>query len=382
MPIILYGVLVSFLIFLLGGAGTIAYGWRQYLPRGKFYTLNLPLTSDPSTIIKQSIHVYCEGPYNISLPIIFIEVGGGGHSTSDVYGLMNYFSTQYQRRVCAYDYPATGWTRLDIPLNDNILLTNLPLYILDAIASDEPGPYIFIGTMDDGPSRIYTIALEKPEKVISLVPLQYSAGEFINLMNYHKWTPQETAPVTSATLAGRRDLGDVIRFLAVQWGFMPLFVGGSGSDTYIPANLEPEKNFLNLYHEGQWDMQVRILESQVLDPINTVLVPTNWESNRSLNKNIPVLALGNSPTNLNEACEEAEYPLDSDDCLYYQYSILQDQEYMYNMTIMSDNSVYINCNNTEVINNAPVCNGDWLGSGSTIYYVGDLVMKYFGNITI
>lgn len=366
---------ITFFFLLLGGAGTIAHGWRTYLPRGKFYTVSLPLTKDPSTVITQSIHVYCDGPYNKSLPIVFIEIGGGGHSTSDMYGLINYLTQNYQRRVCSYDFPGTGWSRLDIPLDDPVLFSNLPLHIVDAIETDEPAPYIVMGTMDDAPQRAYNIALQRPNKVVGLVPIQYGYGEFPTLAAFNHWTPQQTAPVVSATLTSRRVLGDIIRYLGIQWGLMQFLIGGGDSSTYVPKALEPEKNFLNLFHEGQWDLQVRILQSQVQDPINTVLVPDLWIRNRSLST-IPVLALACFPTDLNEACTDSQYPLDSDDCRLLQYTITLNTEFMRNMTTMTPGSVFLNFNYTTV------CDSSLLGTGGTINMVGDAVMNRFGNIYV
>jgi hypothetical protein len=39
-----------------------------------------------------------------------VEVGGGGHSMSDLWGVYDTLSQQYNRRVCSFDPPGTGWS--------------------------------------------------------------------------------------------------------------------------------------------------------------------------------------------------------------------------------------------------------------------------------
>ena len=128
---------VAFLItgLLLGGAYLQANGYRTYKPEGTFVTITYP------NGYKQKILTNCLGNYNPDLPTLWIEVGGGGHSMSDLWGLRDYIQTNYGRRYCSYDMPGTGWSDFAVTLQ--------PLITSQVIqAMNEPGPFICLGTMD------------------------------------------------------------------------------------------------------------------------------------------------------------------------------------------------------------------------------------------
>jgi hypothetical protein len=127
---------VAFLItgLLLGGAYLQANGYRTYKPEGTFVTITYP------NGYKQKILTQCVGP-RTSEPTLWIEVGGGGHSMSDLWGLRDYIQTNYGRRYCSYDMPGTGWSDPAVTLQ--------PLITSQVIqAMNEPGPFICLGTMD------------------------------------------------------------------------------------------------------------------------------------------------------------------------------------------------------------------------------------------
>lgn len=65
------------LVLLLGGAGTIADGWRRFPPRGRIYSISLPEFSNSPAGDTQRIHAWCSGPTN-KLPTLFLDFGGGG----------------------------------------------------------------------------------------------------------------------------------------------------------------------------------------------------------------------------------------------------------------------------------------------------------------
>ena len=46
--------------------------------------------------------------YDASLPTIWSEVGGGGHSMSDLWGLRDELVNKHHRKYCSYDMPGTG----------------------------------------------------------------------------------------------------------------------------------------------------------------------------------------------------------------------------------------------------------------------------------
>jgi hypothetical protein len=89
--------------FLLGGCWLQAIGYRSFAPDGTFITLKV-------SGVDQRILTKCSGPRSEILPTIWVEVGGGGHSMSDIWGLRDHIVSKYQRRVCSYDMPGTGWS--------------------------------------------------------------------------------------------------------------------------------------------------------------------------------------------------------------------------------------------------------------------------------
>ena len=89
--------------FLLGGCWLQAIGYRSFAPDGTFITLKV-------SGVGQRILTKCAGPRSDILPTIWVEVGGGGHSMSDIWGLRDHIVSKYQRRVCSYDMPGTGWS--------------------------------------------------------------------------------------------------------------------------------------------------------------------------------------------------------------------------------------------------------------------------------
>ena len=128
---------VAFLItgLLLGGAYLQANGYRTYKPEGTFVVITYP------NGYKQKILTQCVGTRNPAVPTIWVEVGGGGHSMSDLWGLRDYIQTNYGRRYCSYDMPGTGWSDPAVTLQP--LITS---QVIQAI--NEPGPFICLGTMD------------------------------------------------------------------------------------------------------------------------------------------------------------------------------------------------------------------------------------------
>ncbi len=69
-----------------------------------------------------------------------MNVGTGGHSMSDLWGVRDYVLKHYpQYRYCSYDMPGTGWS--DPRVSDQPEITER---IMTAIG--ETGPFIMIGT--------------------------------------------------------------------------------------------------------------------------------------------------------------------------------------------------------------------------------------------
>ena len=82
-----------------------------------------------------------------------VNVGTGGHSMSDLWGVRDYVLKHYpQYRYCSYDMPGTGWS--DPRVSDQPEITER---IMTAIG--ETGPFIMIGTSfvccPDAAKRVY-----------------------------------------------------------------------------------------------------------------------------------------------------------------------------------------------------------------------------------
>lgn len=362
----LWGVMLLMLLMLLGGCGTIAVGWHRYGPRGSFFDIPLPGGGT------QRLHAWCTGPPpSPALPTIWLEVGGGGHSSSDTYGLQ-FALNAAGRRVCTHDPPGTGWSRLS-PDVQPVALPNAELTHSLMAAMGEPGPFVLVGTMDDGAQKIYAFALAHPDNVAALVPMQYGVNEFLASAAYYNWTQQYTAQQATATLRSRLALADAIRFLAVPWGLMSALA--PSSPTFVPAGWQAECHFLNLQHEGQWDMQARVLAAQAASPATTVLAPDLWAANRSLASHIPVLAIDNpSP----DPCGDAGAAPGSAACAAAQLQVALNTGFMRAMTTMTPGSVFTTCQG------GPAVCADWLGGGSTVPFVTAAILGFLpvGNATV
>jgi hypothetical protein len=64
-------------------------GYNYYSPDGNFVTITYP------NGVTQQILTQCVGPSTSIHPTIWVEVGGGGHSMSDLWGLRDYIVENY-----------------------------------------------------------------------------------------------------------------------------------------------------------------------------------------------------------------------------------------------------------------------------------------------
>ena len=312
------------LLMCVGGSMTFAVGWRWFAPRGAFYAV----AAGGDTV---SMHAWCVCPPPSVNATIF-DYGGAGHSSSDVYGFADARAAA-GRRVCTADPPGTGWTRLgaaDVTALEMGSFWSLPLLA----AMGEPGPFVLVGSSDGGPARIYQAALADPAAVAALVPMQYGVSEFVGVVAYRGWSPAAAQDYARAALTGRLSLCDAIRTLGTTWGLVELIAGASPPPGYTPAQRWAEKNFLNLLHEGQWDLQCRILAAQVRDPAS-VLLPDVWASSRSLAPAIRVLAIDNPAA---DPCAGSQ---SADDCALQRFVVQLNSQFMRNMTTMAPGSRYV-----------------------------------------
>lgn len=79
------------IVLLQGGCWLQASGYHSYPPVGEFVTITYP------TGQTQRILTHCTGPRDPTMPTFWFEVGGGGHSMSDLWGLRDYLNDHYNR---------------------------------------------------------------------------------------------------------------------------------------------------------------------------------------------------------------------------------------------------------------------------------------------
>jgi hypothetical protein len=327
-----------FTILLLGGAFTLASGWHRFPPRGKFYNL--------AALGSASISAYCVGAeWSVtSLPTIFLDFGGGGHSSSDVYGLIDVMIAA-GRRICVADPPGTGHSSLGNL--DASVIDQTPWAIELLTLMGETGPFTFVGSMDGGAERIYRLALAQPDLVYALVPMQLGEGEFLQSVIFRGLSNNDAIAYVKATVGPRLAFCDVIRFLGTSFGLVAAFVPSTPQTLYIGDYAA--KNFLNLFHEGQWDMQCRYLAAQVRDP-TAALLPSIWATNRTLAAHIRVLAIDNINA---DPC--AGGAVTGADCALAIWATARNTLFMKSMTTMTGGSIYTSINTTT----------SWLGAGDS-----------------
>lgn len=281
---------IAFLIsgLLLGGSTVQANGYRSYPPRGQFVTIGNNL----------HVMVYCTGTFNATVPTFVFDVGGGGHSSSDVYGMQDALNSMGYR-VCLYDYPGCGWS----DPGDNVSQPMILDQVLTAI--NEPPPYVLVGTMDGGPDRMYQYALAFPANVKALVSIDYAPGppEMAQYQIVRNYTTAQAQDYASTTIAGRYALGNLIRGAGVQWGLMSALA--PPTTTFVPADRQMEKIFLNLCNEKQWQTQVLVLAYQ-LSNITLLFQYDTWGTRHTLSPSIPVLWLYNN-LNMTRVCVQNNY---------------------------------------------------------------------------
>jgi hypothetical protein len=354
-----------FLLLLLGGAGVTAVGWRRYGRRGVQYDLA------PSGESRALVHAWCTGPaYSPQRPTIWLDFGGGGHSMSDAFGLQ-FALNAAGWRTCTQDPPGTAWSPLRDPADQLDALAAARQHALIA-ATGEKGPFVFLASMDGGAERIYQFALAYPALVAALIPMQYSGlAEFTGYAQYHGLAPDSPALLAyaQAQIASRLALCDAIRLVGVPWGLMPLLT--PPSPRFVPQHLQGECHFLNLHHEGQWDMQCRILHAQVQAPA-TIMGSSLWASSRTLAPGIPVLAIGNF---LSDAGVCATLGMQGEACAVYRIDNALGEAFMRSMANMTQGSAYVNICASD---SSDVCT-DWAGGGATVPSVLNATLAFLGK---
>lgn len=308
-----------FTVLLLGGCWLQAAGYRNFPPQGQYITIN---NAGGIKGYSQRILTQCVGQRDPSVPTIWVEVGGGGHSMSDLWGLRDYITTNYNRRYCSYDPPGTDWS-------DNAVSTQIAgadLLTAQVIAAmEEPGPFICLGSMDNGDVRCLKYCLSYPANCTAIVPVGFGQlPEFQAILQYYDMSLKDATAMAKMTLASRISFGQAINFFAVSWGLISLFIPNGA---YQPANLAYESHFLNLFNERQWSTNNNFNYQASQNPQALgVIGPSYWTSDAAMQlpQSIPIFGflLGQTASQLNSQCGAYGYAIGSKDCefLFWQYN--------------------------------------------------------------
>lgn len=300
---VISSLVLIFSVLLQVGCWIQAIGYRVYRPDGQFITIEYPSGH------KQRILAQCVGPVREGLSTLWMEVGGGGHSMSDLWGLRDTLVKQYGRRYCSYDMPGTGWSDPVVP-NQPVITKQ----VMDAL--NERGPFVMLGSMDDGHVRAYQFALDYPDLVTAVVPINFNNDtEFTSTARYYGYSHQETVDLARSTYLRRMLTGDVYNFFGVSWGLIELVI--KPDPLYQPAERGLENLFLNLYNEKQWVTNCNFLYNGYMDPVGSGLLSYSlYSTNPNLDPRIPIIgfALAQSDEQLVSQCLTQGLAPDSPQC--------------------------------------------------------------------
>lgn len=242
---------------------------------------------------------------------------------SDLWALRDYISTHYNRRYCSYDPPGTGWS--DPAVNTQVAGSDLiTAQVMEAM--NEPGPFICLGSMDDGDIRCLKYCLTKPSNCKAIVPVSFGAQpEFQLYTDYYGGSVADQVAMAKAVMSSRMAYGNVINFFAVSWGLIASFIPAGD---YEPADQAYESHFLNVMNEKQWSTNTNFLYQATVDPysVMSVVGQSYWDSPeaKTLPASVPIFGftLGQTADQINQQCKLYDYPLGSKDCnfLYYTYN--------------------------------------------------------------
>jgi pimeloyl-ACP methyl ester carboxylesterase len=134
---------------------------------------------------------------------------------SDLWGFRDFMADKFQRRICSYDMPGTGWS--------DPYLANQPQITAQVMeAMGEPGPFICLGSMDHGDLRCLKYCSANPSKCRAVVPVSFGAsGEFQSYLDYYyPGDADKQKALVQSTCALRKGMGNIINFFAVSWGII------------------------------------------------------------------------------------------------------------------------------------------------------------------
>jgi hypothetical protein len=277
--------------------------------------------------VSQRILTQCRGPRSDVVPTIWVEVGGGGHSMSDLWGFRDFMADKFQRRICSYDMPGTGWS--------DPYLANQPQITAQVMeAMGEPGPFICLGSMDLGDLRCLKYCSAQPSKCRAVVPVSWGApGEFQSYVDYYyAGDADKQKALVQSTCALRKDMGNIINFFAVSWGIIAAFLAAPDYEPKVTCfpfcGTYTHTSGVNLSHcipHNCIPGLTILITLQTVEPPESVcgdLYP--------LPLSVPVLGfnLAQTPEQIDKTCKDWGYTVGSKDCGYFHYN--------YNKTIQTN----------------------------------------------
>ena len=321
-------------ILLLAGSLQEAVGYVSYPANGTWVTITHNRTPSGCTIT-QHILTQCAAPtnYNRSLPTFWSEVGGGGHSSSDLWGLRDEITGTFGRRYCSYDMPGTGWSSPMVSGAGRIGGQMSFLYVTDlvmeAMGEEDDTTYVMMGSMDGAYNRAARFAVENPHRVAAVVPVTVFKDEFLLYRDYHNVSVEDMRRYGIGQLQSRLDFGQFVLLAGTAFGLISLFTPENSG--YVPQSKVGESTFLNLLNEKQWTTNIDYIRAQINQPVS------NWQSEQYIVAHaselgaagIPVLDffLARNESQLAQGCEDAGWALDSDDCKFSNWTYAQNVLY-------------------------------------------------------
>mmetsp|Transcript_19815 Transcript_19815/g.51582 ORF Transcript_19815/g.51582 Transcript_19815/m.51582 type:complete len:606 (-) Transcript_19815:177-1994(-) len=298
-------------VLLFGGAVWEAQGYLRYRPEGTFVTVT------HESGMQQRVLAQCVTPPGYvagTYPTFWSEVGGGGHSMSDLWGLRDELVDTYGVRYCSYDMPGTGWSQPSVELEfydgEQVSLTE---HIMEELG--EKGPFVMMGSMDNAFDRALNFALFHEDVVEAVVPVTLLPDEFQMWKQFYGKSDSEMVAHAETVLSGRALFGNIVTFFPINWGISSLFI--PASPDYVPRDKAEESAFLNVQNEKQWCTNIAAIMQQLEEPDLGLTDPPYFGSHAAdLNKSIPIyiFGLGRNASQLTAQCKSQGLEPDSEGC--------------------------------------------------------------------
>jgi hypothetical protein len=262
--------------------------------------------------------------------------------------------------------PGTAWS-------DPIVTGEYNTYITEMVmeAMNEKGPFVMIGSMDDGHLRIYQYALDHPENVKAIIPVNfYNGTEYTDAMVVDGLSYEEALDMGKKTSFQRMIFGDIYNFFGVSFGIIELFI--KPDPLYAPADRALENTFLNLYNEKQWVTNCHWLYNMYINP-ETQMRYNIFTTKPDLDMSVPILGyvLGQNNDQLNQNCLDYGYTIDSTSCENYKQKYYNQISFNEEVVARNPSSKLIICDDCY----APYGNGFIINQYSNIPWFATTMMN-------